>query len=178
MGTSRPPLALEDSKRIDGVALSPGKSAQDRQIAMAVACDGHERLNGDVERFRWKGRKGQPNTQGQVIGVHGQFDDAGDEVVVEAHNGIAGNHQQPVVRLADEPLLKPACKSVDLGGEPLMPGGSQLLAALTNPTIEGGGDIGGEVRIVGGRGNRRPGGRLGALKVGVDGEGGPNHMTG
>jgi len=145
---------------------------------MAVACDGDERSNGDVERFRWKALSVQPNAESQVIGVYRQFDDTGDEIVIEAHEVIARNHQQPVVRLAGEPLLKPCGKPGDLGGESLMPGGSQLLAALTNPTIEGRGDIGIEVCIVRGRGNRHTPCRLGAVKVGVDGEGGPSHMTG
>ena len=175
--TSVPPLALEDAKRVDRVALTPGESAQDCQIAMAVACDGHESIDGGIERFRWKGRSVQTNAQGQVIRVHGQFDDAGDEVVIEAHEVIAGNHQQPVVRLVGQPLVKPCGKSVDLGGEPVMPGGSQLLAALTNPTIERRGDIGGEVRIVRGRGNRHTACRLRAVKVGIDGEGGPSQVT-
>lgn len=107
-----------------------------------------------------------------------QFDDAGDEVIVKAHGDITGDSQETVVTLAGEPSLNPGDKSIELGNELFMTYRSQILAALANRNVEGGRNVGIEVREVHGGRDRLMVRRLGTVEVGVNGECGAHQVAG
>jgi hypothetical protein len=110
--------------------------------------------------------------------VDGQLDDAGDKVVVEAHDGVTGDGQETVGRLMSEPVVEPDGQPVKLGDEVVMAGGGKLLTALANRNVEGRGDVGVEVGEVGGGSDGVLACWLGTVKVRIDGEGGTYHMAG
>src|SRR3954471_17396009 len=79
----------EHTKRVDVVALAAGQGPEDGDVAMAVACHGDEAVDGDRRGQEREAGRVDVHADGEIVGVDGELDQAGGEVVIEPDDATA-----------------------------------------------------------------------------------------